>query len=329
MKKIFTSLFLMVAALTASATDYTGSLSVTVSGETADQGEATITVEEADGKYNLTLKNFSFVAGTETMGIGNIEISDLEGTTDGDAVTFDADVTATVTDGDEGTVWYGPTFFGDGLPVKLQATMTPSQLTATITISFMGMDIVVNFTPIVSEKSYTDKLSVTVMGETADQGDATILVSETGGKYTMTLKNFSFAAGDDVMGIGNIVIADIEGTTEGDATTFDASVTATVTDGDEGTTWLGPMLFGDGLPVTFTGTMTETKLTAVITISYSGLDIVVNFGQTENAISQIETANKQQSRFYDAAGRQVESLKKGQIYVKRLVDGTAIKFIAQ
>lgn len=329
MKKIITSLFLMLAVLTASATDYKGQLSVTVAGETADQGEATISVEEADGKYNFVLKNFSFTAGETTMGIGNIEINGLEGTTEGDAITFDASVTATVTDGDEGTTWWGPTLLGDGLPVDIKGTMTATQLEAQITINFAGMEIVVNFTPESNEKSYTGNLSVTVAGETSDQGEATISVVEADGKYTMTLRNFSFTAAGYPIAIGNIVIADLEGTTTEGTTTFDASVTATVTDGDEGTSWWGPSLFGDGLPVEFKGTMSDTDLTATITMSYSGLDIVVNFGQKSDAISSPTAAKTSTSRIFDAAGRQVESLQKGQIYIEQHTDGTSTKFVAE
>lgn len=327
MKNIFALIMMLVAVISASATEYTGNLSVTVAGETADQGKTTILVDEADGKYTLTLKNFTFVAGEDGIPVGNIVISDLEGTTTDGTTTFDAEATATVTDGDEGTVWYGPILFADGINVSLKATMTETSMTAEITMNVMDMSIIVNFEPDKNETSYTNKLSVTVAGETADQGEATILVSETDGKYTFTLKNFTFMAGDNSIPVGNIVISGLDGTVADGTTTFDASVTATVTDGDEGTVWYGPMLFSDGIDVTLKATMTEQELNAEITMNVAGQDIVVNFGSLVDQISTITSDKNHNAKMFDLSGRQIINPKNGDVYIKKLTNGAIKKFV--
>ena len=89
MKKLFTLLFAIIAsAMTAMATDYTDTLSITAYGSTTNQ-KATITAEEqANGKYKFALNEFSF-GGKE---VGDIVINDV------DASENDGVVTLTVKD---------------------------------------------------------------------------------------------------------------------------------------------------------------------------------------------------------------------------------------
>lgn len=329
MKKLLLSIMALAAVITASAKDYTGSLSVSVAGEVSDQGEATISVEQSDDKYTLTLRNFTFVAGETEIGVGNIEISDVEGVTSDGITTFDADVTATVSEGDEGTTWWGPTLFANGIPVTLQATMTETALNATITMTVMGMDIVVNFGQQGTMKEYTADLNVTVSGMTSDAVEATIEVTESNDKYSFTLRNFKFGTAESEIAVGNIGIFDVEGVTTDGTTVFDTEATATVTDGDDGTTWWGPTLFADGIPVQFQATMTDTELNATITMTVMGMDIVVNFGDLTGIKAPSVSKNNKNAAIYDVAGRQIDSMKQGQTYIIKQTDGTTQKFVCR
>ena len=77
----------MVAAATlaASATDYTDRLLVLVNGEGSEQ-QATISVTEHDGLYDLKLKNFMLMNGTEPMPVGNVELTGIQPEKAGDAI---------------------------------------------------------------------------------------------------------------------------------------------------------------------------------------------------------------------------------------------------
>jgi len=178
-----------------------------------------------------------------------------------------------------------------------------------------------------SATDYTNTLNVTVSGTKSSQGEATISVVETDGKYTVTLRNFIFAAGDASIAVGNIEISDLEGTTADGVTTFDASVTAAVTEGDAGTSWWGPTLFGSGIPVALKAQMTDTELNAEITLTVMGMDILVEFGELTSGIGRVEAQAGTQATYFDMAGRRVSSLMRGHTYIKRTTDGKALKFI--
>lgn len=144
MKKIFTLVAAAVMALTVSAKDYKGDLSVTMAGNPLGTQETTISVtEQGDGKYTLALNNFKLAL---IGGIGNIVLSDVEGVVDntGNGKTFLAtDQTIEITAGDDPSVnsWFGPNL-GE-VPVSVKADMTESNLYAVIKIeSFGGIDVV-------------------------------------------------------------------------------------------------------------------------------------------------------------------------------------------
>ena len=111
MKRLFTLAALAVSALSAMATDYTDVLEVSVNGVPSTQ-TATISVNKnANGNYDLALKNFMLVAGTESLPVGNIEMTNVSGTTSGDGVTtLTHQAIVPITDGDDPNVaqWFGP-----------------------------------------------------------------------------------------------------------------------------------------------------------------------------------------------------------------------------
>lgn len=144
MKKIFTLVVAAVMALAVNAKDYTGNLSVTMSGTPLGTQETKISVtEQGDGKYTLALNNFKLDL---IGGVGNIVLTDVEGVVDntGNGKTFLAtDQVIQITEGDDPSVdnWIGPNL--KKVPVSVKADMTESNLYAVIKIeSFGGIDVV-------------------------------------------------------------------------------------------------------------------------------------------------------------------------------------------
>ena len=130
MKRLFTLAALAVSALGAMATDYTDVLEVSVNGVPSTQ-TATISVNKnANGNYDLALKNFMLVAGTESLPVGNIEMTNVSGTTSGDGVTtLTHQAIVPITDGDDPNVaqWFGPLMIKQ-VPVVMTAELRDSSL---------------------------------------------------------------------------------------------------------------------------------------------------------------------------------------------------------
>ncbi len=128
MKKLFTLIALALSTLCMSATDYTEGLSVTINGTTTPKQETTITIDEnTDGTYKLTLNNFVMVSDGTTMGIGNIVLDNVKGTTTDGVTTLKSSQTITIGAGDDPSVvlWMGP-YLGS-VPINMIAEIRGEQ----------------------------------------------------------------------------------------------------------------------------------------------------------------------------------------------------------
>jgi len=85
MKKIFTLLFVAVAAVAAHATDYDVPVTVIVNGELMSEQTSTFSVNENNGKYDISLKNFVMQSADGGMPVGNVELKDITPYQDGNA----------------------------------------------------------------------------------------------------------------------------------------------------------------------------------------------------------------------------------------------------
>lgn len=122
---------------------------------------------------------------------------------------------------------------------------------------------------------YTDRLTVDVNGNVAEQ-QATISVDQTAnGDYTLTLKNFKLEMGRQTLNVGNIELKDVKGTTAGAVTTLRTSQTINITEGTEAGVplWIGPSL--GPVPVNMVAELRAPKAYAVIDI-----DMQATLGQT-------------------------------------------------
>lgn len=153
MKKIFTLFALAMATLTASATDYSDNLKVTLGGITSEQ-PATISVEElSDGNYTLTLKDFSLNIGGQSLDVGNIVISGAKAVQKDGIKGFALAQAVNIAAGsDNSKSWIGPSL-GE-VPLKLSAEFTNDKLFTVIKIAMNGMSIDVQFGNRFSEAFY-------------------------------------------------------------------------------------------------------------------------------------------------------------------------------
>lgn len=114
--------------------EYKGSLVVTMGESLPEEPTSIYITEQSDGKYTLSLKNFKLMG----AGVGTIIIKDVEGTEDNGSVKLQASQNITIEKGDDPDVpsWMGPDL--GTIPVELTATMTDTQLNATIVINILG-----------------------------------------------------------------------------------------------------------------------------------------------------------------------------------------------
>ena len=135
MKKIFTLVAAAVMALAVNAKDYTDALSVTLNTNgnetTFPVQQSTISVtEQADGKYTLSLKNFSLA---NLINVGTIEIDDIEAAEINGASLFSANETVTIKDGDAPNINW--TMKDTPVPIDMVGKIVDEKLYAIININ--------------------------------------------------------------------------------------------------------------------------------------------------------------------------------------------------
>ncbi len=140
MKKIFTSVLMALAMMSASAEEYTCPLVLDVAGS-GDQaaGEINVTVtKQEDGKYTMQLKNFSL---GEQTAVGTIEMKDVDAVTCGNTVCLSSQQTIQIAAGDDDTkIWMGPSL-GD-LTILLKGQLKDNKFNAILNIPIAGSMIV-------------------------------------------------------------------------------------------------------------------------------------------------------------------------------------------
>ena len=164
------------------------------------------------------------------------------------------------------------------------------KIAAIVVLAFITLTALAN--------EYTDKLTVTVNGESVEQQTTIDVTKGEDGKYTLSLNNFCLEspAGDGEvirLGVGNIILADREGTTVDGVTTITYNDALLITEGNdpdiEG--WMGPLL--GPVPIEMVARFTDTQLYCEIHIDLMellGQLIHVVFGSEPEAIVEVLTA---------------------------------------
>lgn len=136
-KNIYTILASLAVAATVSAADYTDTLVVDVNGSTSEQS-ATISLNQDGDKYVFALKNFILVAGGQKMGVGTIELKNVEGTTKDGVTTLKSKQTVSIAAGDDPSIsmWMGPML--PPVPIDIVAKQQGDRLYAVINIDMQS-----------------------------------------------------------------------------------------------------------------------------------------------------------------------------------------------
>ncbi len=154
------------------------------------------------------------------------------------------------------------------------------------------------FTLTAFANDYTDKLTVTVNGESVEQQTTISVTKGDDGKYTLSLNNFCLESTEEDgtltrIGVGNIVLADREGTTVDGITTIAYNDNLLITDGNDPDIdfWMGSML--GAVPIEMVARFNDTQLYCEIHINLMdllGQLIDVVFGSEPEAIVEMLTA---------------------------------------
>ena len=125
MKKIFTLFSAMLMSIASFATTYNGTLTVTVNGEVSEQ-PTSVSIDEVNGNYKLSINNFMLVAGETPLPVGNIVIDHVPGAVNGGLTTLctnqEIQIPAGNVEGIAEDEWLGPLL--GNVPVEMNARFT-------------------------------------------------------------------------------------------------------------------------------------------------------------------------------------------------------------
>ena len=174
-------------------------------------------------------------------------------------------------------------------------------------------------------KTYTDNLSISVMGTTTEsQASITITKQTEADKYTIQLNQFSFMG----MLVGDVTMTDVTGTTDADGfTNYATTQEATITNGAE----LAEMLGGKITVTVKEGTRSKgDKFYAVITLTVTGVgDVTATFGDnnfTDGIASAVNGETDKVAAVYTLDGKSINAPVKG-INIVKMQSGKTIKVV--
>lgn len=151
MKRIFVFLAAVSCMMALSATNYMCHLKVNVNDVVSEQDQVLVEVNQNNGGYDLSLKNFCLVAEGMSLPVGNIAVSGVKGVDEYGYTTLTIKQPVNITAGDDPEVsqsdWLGP-MLGE-VPIDLTARFTDTAMSADIDIEMPGMAIGVSIFGIV------------------------------------------------------------------------------------------------------------------------------------------------------------------------------------
>ena len=268
------------------STDYSGFLTVTVNGNSADSQITTIRlIKNTDASYSFALDNFILGAGEDAMPIGNILLKNL--TVSEDGKTFTANQTIQITEGDkEGvTSWFGPQL-GD-VPVVLSATKNGDNMTADIDIDMtntIGQIIKVSFAP-----------------ELVINGTTTLEVTG-GGLYNVTLSR-NFAANWNTICLPFDTTPTTLGATQVQAFTACDGTTLTFTKTESMMANTPYLIYFEKAPATPLYISTEIKATVPTSVTHGNVTFVGNYEAGKNMEGLYGVAEKAGEQYIMRGGK--------------------------
>lgn len=152
MKKIFTLIVMSICSLTMMATDYKGTIGITINGDgdgSLNQENKQISVtKEANGTYTLLLENFILEMGDspdDVQPIGTIKVEGVKGTTENGVTTLSYDDSSTIQPMETGDPDDHGTLAGEEVDLKITGTIEGNKFNTTINIPFGDLNIDVTF----------------------------------------------------------------------------------------------------------------------------------------------------------------------------------------
>ena len=138
MKKLFFTMFAAVTALAALATNYTGTLTVTVDGESTS-AESTISVTQNGSDYTLSINNFVM----EGVPVGNIVVT-APGTTSNGLTSIVTSQDITIAEGNDANYdyWLGPML--GNVPINMVLAFNQYAMTTNIDIYMAELEQTIN-----------------------------------------------------------------------------------------------------------------------------------------------------------------------------------------
>ena len=268
------------------STDYSGFLTVTVNGNSADSQITTIRlIKNTDASYSFALDNFILGAGEDAMPIGNILLKNLTVSEDGNS--FTANQTIQITEGNkEGvTSWLGPQL-GD-VPVVLSATKNGDNMTADIDIDMtntIGQIIKVSFAP-----------------ELVINGTTTLEVTG-GGLYNVTLSR-NFAANWNTICLPFDTTPTTLGATQVQAFTACDGTTLTFTKTESMMANTPYLIYFEKAPATPLYISTEIKATVPTSVTHGNVTFVGNYEAGKNMEGLYGVAEKAGEQYIMRGGK--------------------------
>ncbi len=248
----------------------------------------------AGDQFDIDDIKFIYYSQLNSLTVDGVSVTDF------DKDTYDYSIDDYYVEGTTQVAWQDNTFAG-------VATVSGAYDTNTCkyTITVKGQDISVNSSnyhtytiqfkvpsvgpEVVSSKTYSEDLYVTVAGQTSDKQVADVLVETLdNGNINFVLKNFVLGEGEDATPVGNIAVNDIEVAADG---TFAFNGGIAIAAGDDPSytedDWGGPTITawcGGSVPVNISGQFIgENKVVVYITIDITSVlgpagDVEVHLG---------------------------------------------------
>lgn len=256
-------------------TTFTDEVYVTINGDDAGHKQSTVTVGYlSNGNINFSLDDFSLdgIGKIGCISLNNLNFDDQTGD-----FSYTGDLYIAPGTTGRANEWMGPSL--GAIPVVLRGQIVGNSMALVIDIDFRSqMDQVIHVTfgcvP-TSTETFTDKLVVSINGESSDPQDATVEVGHLkNGNINFTLNNFELSG---VGAVGNISIENIkynaqEGTFLYEGTVFIGKGTKAGVE-----SWLGPSL--GIIPLKMHGQIYEAAGTRYLLVTID-IDMQEGLGQT-------------------------------------------------
>ncbi len=343
MKKLFTLFFLMVA-LIANATEYSGMLQTKApEGVEFTPVETTVEVtENGDGTYNFRLNNWMYGMNGHNMGLGTLVVDNIEGTESNGVVTIAAERTVALEPGNDSSVYFWVASYMGEVPVSVFAKFDAENLYAEVSADGSVKPGYSLYQATFGEDNFPEEPVTLVypgmLQTKAPEGveftpvETTVVVTENGdGTYNFRLNNWMYGMNGHNMGLGTLVVDNIEGVETDGVVTLTAERTVALEPGNDPSVYFWVASYMGEVPVTVMAKFDAEHLYAEVSADGSvkpGYSLYqATFGEDDFTVGVNDTFvdSRDITAIYTVNGMKVSSMESGSLYIVRYADGTTKK----